>query len=114
MENSPYNSLKYLTFHDLRRIFEILKGFVVSVTDTNGAGVARLAIGNFAIGSEIVGPGGSTCHVGSVANGKLTGTYLLNVLPYEGQTWKGGVHIFSVNATSGADKGQTLCSFLMD
>ncbi len=87
---------------------------IVSVTDTNGAGVARLAIGNFAIGSEIVGPGGSTCHIGSVANGKLTGTYLLNVLPYEGQTWKGGVHIFSVNVTSGADKGQTLCSFLMD
>ena len=87
---------------------------VVSVTDGNGTGVAGLAIGNFAIGSEIVGPGGSISHINTVTNGKLAGTYLLTVLPLAGQTWKAGVYIFSVNATHGADHGQTLCSFLMD
>ena len=87
---------------------------VVSVTDGNGAGVTGLNKGNFSIGSEIVGPGGSISHIDSVANGKLSGTYLLYVLPLTGQTWKAGVYIFSVNVISGADKGQTLCSFLMD
>lgn len=87
---------------------------VVSVTDSNGAGVTGLTIGNFAIGSEIVGPGGSISHIDTVNNGKLGGTYLLRVLPLAGQTWKSGVYIFSVNVTSGVNKGQTLCSFLMD
>lgn len=87
---------------------------VVSVTDANGVGVAGLAIANFALGSEIVGAGGSTSHIDTVSNGKLTGTYLLKALPLAGQTWKAGVYIFSVNVTSGANHGQTLFSFLMD
>jgi len=44
---------------------------IVSVEDVNGAPVPGLAIGNFAIGSEIVGPGGSTSHISTVTNGKL-------------------------------------------
>ena len=87
---------------------------VVSVTDANGAGVTGLVLNNFALGSEIVGPGGSTSHIDSISAGKLAGTYLLKVLPLAGQTWKAGVYICAVNVTAGADKGQTLCSFLMD
>jgi hypothetical protein len=87
---------------------------IVSVEDSNGAAVPGLAIGNFAIGSEIVGPGGSTSHISTVTNGKLPGVYLLQVLPLAGQTWKAGVYIFSVAVTRGTDHGITLCSFLMD
>ena len=87
---------------------------IVSVEDLNGAPVPGLAIGNFAIGSEIVGPGGSISHINTVTNGKLPGVYLLQVLPLAGQTWKAGVYIFSVAVTRSADHGLTLCSFLMD
>jgi hypothetical protein len=87
---------------------------VVSVEDQNGAAVTGLGMGNFAIGSEVVGPGGSISHINAITNGKLPGVYVLLVLPLAGQTWKGGVYIFSVAATRGADHGLTLCSFLMD
>lgn len=87
---------------------------VVSVQDVNGLGVTGLTGSNFTIGSEIVGPGGSTSHIDSVSNGKIQGTYLLKILPLAGQTWKSGVYIFSVAVTQGANKGQSLCSFLMD
>jgi hypothetical protein len=87
---------------------------IVSVEDPNGVAVSGLAIGNFAIGSEIVGPGGSTSHINTVSNGQLPGVYLLRVLPLAGQTWKAGVYIFSVAVSHGADHGVTLCSFLMD
>jgi hypothetical protein len=87
---------------------------IVSVQDSNGVAVPGLAIGNFALGSEIVGPGGSTSHINTVTNGKLPGVYLLQVLPLAGQTWKAGVYIFSVAVTRGADHGITLCRFLMD
>ena len=60
---------------------------IVSVEDLNGAAVPGLAIGNFAIGSEIVGPGGSTSHINTVTNGKLPGVYLLQVLPLAGPSW---------------------------
>ena len=87
---------------------------VVSVTNGRGEPVTGLKIKNFSIGSEIVGPGGSISHIDSISNGKSPGTYLLMVLPLAGQTWKAGVYIFSVNATKGRSKGQTLCSFKMD
>ncbi len=87
---------------------------VVSVEDANGAPVAGLAIPNFAIGSEIVGPGGSTSHISAIAPGKLPGVYLLSLLPLAGQSWKAGVYIFSVVVNHGADKGHALCSCLMD
>src|ERR1700712_172487 len=87
---------------------------IVSVEDLNGATVAGLAIGQFAIASEMGGPGASPSHISTVTNGKLPGVYLLQVLPLAGQTWKAGVYIFSVAATRGTDHGITLCSFLMD
>src|SRR4051812_16413946 len=43
---------------------------VVSVVDLNGAAVAGLAIGNFSLGSEIVGPGGSISHINTVTSGQ--------------------------------------------
>src|SRR5258708_24599183 len=76
---------------------------IVSVEDLNGVAVPSLAIGNFAIGSEIVGPGGSTSHISTVTNGKLPGVYLLQVLPLAGQTWTAGGYIFSVAGTRGTD-----------
>ena len=76
--------------------------------------VAGLVAANFSLGSEIVGPGGSISHISTVTNGKLPGVYLLQVLPLAGQTWKAGVYIFSVAVSRAADRGTTLCSFLMD
>jgi hypothetical protein len=87
---------------------------IISVTDRQGAGVTGLAIENLTLGTEIVGPGGSISHIDSVTNGNLPGTYLLQVMPLSGETWKAGVYIFSLNVTSGTDNGQTLCSVLMD
>ena len=87
---------------------------IVSVEDATGNPVTGLAASNFMLGTEIVGPGGSTSSIQSVSNGKLPGIYLLSVIPLAGQTWKSGVYIFSVAVTRGADKGQALCSFLMD
>jgi hypothetical protein len=87
---------------------------VVSVEDSNGAGFGGLAAANFTLGSEIVGPGGSTSSISSVSNGKLTGTYLLKIIPLAGQTWKSGHYIWSVAVTSGVNRGQCLCTCLMD
>ncbi len=87
---------------------------VVSVEDPNGAPVNALTMANFALGSEIVGPGGSLSHISTVSNGKLPGVYLLKILPLAGQTWKAGVYVFSVAVTHGPDQGRTLCHFLMD
>jgi hypothetical protein len=87
---------------------------IVSVEDAAGNPVTGMAAANFQLGTEIVGPGGSTSSIQSVSNGKLPGIYLLSVIPLAGQTWKSGVYIFSVAVTHGADKGQALCSFLMD
>jgi hypothetical protein len=87
---------------------------IVSVEDTAGNPITGLAAANFQLGTEIVGPGGSISSIQSVVNGKLPGVYLLNTLPLAGQTWKSGTYIFSVAVTRGTDKGQALCSFLMD
>jgi hypothetical protein len=88
---------------------------VVSVTDINGTAVAGLALANFALGSPIVGPGGSTSHISGVGpGGSVTGVYILRIAPLAGQTWKSGVYIWSVRVTAGANVGQTLCTTLMD
>jgi hypothetical protein len=88
---------------------------VVSVTDTNGTAVGGLVQANFAVGSPIVGPGGSISHITSVGpGGSVTGVYILRIAPLAGQTWKSGVYIWSVRVTSGANVGQTLCTTLMD
>src|SRR3990167_7963223 len=76
--------------------------------------VTGLGIANFAVTPIIVGPGGSTGSTSSVTGGSLPGTYLVRVIPTAGQTWKAGVYIFAVAVTSGANRGQNLCSVLMD
>lgn len=86
---------------------------VVSVADSNGAGVIGLNQANFKLGSEVVGPGGSISHISSVSTVN-PGIYTLKILPLSGQTWKSGVYIFSVAVVNGTYKGQTLCSCLMD
>jgi len=88
---------------------------VVSVTDVNGAAVTGLTQANFAVGSPIVGPGGSLSHITGVsAGGAVTGVYILRIAPLAGQTWKAGVYIWSVRVTAGANVGQALCTTLMD
>jgi hypothetical protein len=88
---------------------------VVSVTDVNGNAVTALAMANFALGSPIVGPGGSLSHINSVGpGGGVPGVYIMRIGPLAGQTWKSGVYIWSVAVTSGANRGQTLCTTLMD
>ena len=87
---------------------------IASVEDGSGAPVTGLTIPSFHLGTEIVGPGGSTSSIQTVSNGKLPGTYLLKIIPLAGQTWKSGVYIHSLAVTRGADKGIGLSSFLMD
>jgi hypothetical protein len=87
---------------------------ILSVEDSNGAGLGGLTAANFKLGSEIVGPGGSTSTIIAVNNGKLVGTYFLKLIPLAGQTWKSGYYIWSVAVTSGANHGQCLCTCLMD
>lgn len=86
---------------------------VVSVEDPNGLGVSGLNASNFSIGSEVVGPGGSLSHISSISTIN-PGIYTLQMLPQNGQSWKAGVYIFSVVVHQGTNKGQTLCSCLMD
>ena len=88
---------------------------VVSVTDANGVAVTGLNMANFAVGSPIVGPGGSVSHITTVSTGgTVTGVYILRIAPLAGQTWKSGVYIWSVAVTRGGDHGQALCNTLMD
>jgi hypothetical protein len=87
----------------------------VSVTDANGAAVTGLTAVNFAVGSPIVGPGGSISHITAVGSGgSVSGVYNLRIAPLAVQNGKSGVYIWSVRVTSGANAGQTLCSTLMD
>lgn len=88
---------------------------VVSVTDGSGNAVTGLTINNFSVGSPIVGPGGSVSHINSVAaGGAVPGVYVLRIGPLPGQTWKSGVYVWSVAVTRAADRGQALCTTLMD
>jgi hypothetical protein len=88
---------------------------VVSVTDANGVAVTGLAMANFALGSPIVGPGGSNSHIHTVSTGgSVTGVYILRIAPLAGQTWKSGIYIWSVAVVRGSDHGQALCTTIMD
>jgi hypothetical protein len=88
---------------------------VASVTDSNGVAVTGLTMANFAVGSPIVGPGGSISHIHTVSTGgSVAGVYILRIAPLAGQSWKSGVYIWSVGVTRGADHGQALCTTLMD
>ena len=82
---------------------------IVRVEDEKGTPVEGLNIANFSIGSEIIGVGGSLINIRSVSIGKDPGVYLLKLLPLSGQTWKSGVHIFSVTASQERHKGLTFC-----
>ena len=87
---------------------------VVSVTDANGAPVPGLTAANFNVDPMIVGPGGALVNITGVTAGRLSGFYLINVVPINTETWKAGVYIFAVAVERGRDKGQTLATVVMD
>ena len=86
----------------------------VSVTDAAGIPVTGLAPANFKIDPLIVGPGGALVNITSASPVRLPGTYIIQVVPINTETWKAGVYIFAVAVTRGSDQGQTLCSVNMD
>jgi len=87
---------------------------VVSVTDSNGNAVQGLAKANFKVDPMIVGPGGSLVEITSVSVGRLPGFYFVNVVPFKTETWKSGGYIFAVAVESSGNRGQALCSVLLD
>jgi hypothetical protein len=86
---------------------------VVSVTRENGEPVTGHTASNFEVEALVVGPFGAAVVISRVGGG-LTGFYLIHVVPVQSYTWVGGTYIFGVTVTSGAEKGQTLTSLLMD
>lgn len=87
---------------------------VVSVTDTSGNPVTGLAAGNFKVDPMVVGPGGALVNITSCNAGRLPGFYLLQVVPISTETWKAGGYLFAVAVDAAGNRGQTLCSVLMD
>ncbi|NTU52217.1 MAG: hypothetical protein HGA97_00655 [Chlorobiaceae bacterium] len=86
----------------------------VSVTDSNGVPVIGLGSGHFKVDPMIVGAGGALVNITSVISGRLSGFYLIQVVPINTETWKAGVYIFCIAVTRGIDQGQTLAQVLMD
>jgi hypothetical protein len=86
---------------------------VASVTDAAGVAVTGLTTANFAVATQIVGPGGAIVTLSTVTS-STAGFYNLQVVPLTGNTWKSGVYIFGVAVTHGSDRGQALSSFLLD
>lgn len=86
---------------------------VVSVVDSNGAGVVGLNTSHFTLCSEIVGNGGGYSHISSVSSVN-PGVYVLRVLPLSGQSWKQGTYVYSVVVHHGVNRGQTLCKFSLN
>ena len=62
----------------------------------------------------VVGPGGSLVEVTSVTGGRLAGFYFVNVVPFKSETWKAGGYIFAVAVEANGNRGQALCSVLLD
>jgi hypothetical protein len=87
---------------------------VASVTDANGVPITGLAVANFNVQVNVVGPGGAFVSINSITAGSIPGTYNINVIPVSTYTWKAGVYIFAVQVNHGADHGQALCSVVMD
>jgi hypothetical protein len=87
---------------------------VVSVTDANGAPVNGLGAADVKVDPVIVGPGGALVNISSVTAGRLSGFYLVDVVPITTQTWKAGTYIFAVAVSHAGNQGQNLCSVLMD
>ncbi|HYJ53640.1 MAG TPA: hypothetical protein VEW04_10765 [Allosphingosinicella sp.] len=86
----------------------------VSVTDAAGNPITGLTAKNFAVDPMIVGPGGALVNIVSAAAVRLPGTYILEVVPIQAETWKAGVYIFATAVTMGTSHGQALCSVLMN
>lgn len=86
----------------------------VSVTDSVGNPVTGLTAANFKVDPMIVGAGGALVNITSASPVRLPGTYIINVVPINTETWKAGGYIFAVAVTQGANKGQTLTTVLMD
>jgi hypothetical protein len=87
---------------------------IVSVTRADGVPVTGLGVANFKVDPMIVGLGGSSVDITSVSERRLPGFYHIKVVPIRTETWRAGVYIFAVAAESGANKGQTLATVLMD
>ena len=87
---------------------------VVSVTDANGVPLSGLAASNFKVDPMVVGPGGALVNIASCNPGRLAGTYLLQVVPINAETWKAGGYLFAVAVAAAGNHGQALCSVLMD
>jgi hypothetical protein len=87
---------------------------VVSVTDSNGKAVQGLTNTNFKVDPMVVGPGGSLVEVTSVTGGRIAGFYFVNVVPSKTETWRSGGYIFAVVVEANGNRGQALCSVLLD
>ncbi len=87
---------------------------VAAVSESNGTPVTGLTANNFKVDPCIVGPGGALVNITSVVPVRLSGTYIIQVVPIRTETWKPGGYIFAVSVNRGADQGLTLCSVLMD
>lgn len=87
---------------------------IVSVTDGAGNPVLGLTDANIKVDPMIVGPGGALVNVTGVRGGRLPGFYHIDVLPIKTETWKSGGYIFAVVVESAGNRGQALCSVLLD
>lgn len=88
---------------------------IIAANLADGRPVTTLTAANVAVDPIIVGPGGALFDVVSFnANGRLPGTYIMQVVPIRTETWKAGTYVIGVNIVRGTDKGQTLTSVLMD
>jgi hypothetical protein len=86
----------------------------ISVTDTEGNPIRNITAENVKVDPMISAPGGVPVHIETFFEGRLPGFYYINVVPTEMHTWKHGVYIFAIAVQSGADKGQTLASVMLD
>ena len=69
--------------------------FIVLAVTYKGAGISGLTIGNFTLGTHIVGPGGSTLRINALSD-HGDGKYLLDVVPISTGDWRPGKYLLSV------------------
>lgn len=88
---------------------------ILSITDNYGVPIPNLGISNFTLDTMIVGPGGSAMiDISRVLQGKIDGTYLIQVIPTDEETWKSGVYIFVIKAFYDKYQGQILIKSFID
>ncbi|MBS1914544.1 MAG: hypothetical protein JST22_21345 [Bacteroidetes bacterium] len=90
-----------------------LAAVLLSITDTSGNGVSGIGAGNFTIGNPIVGAGGASVVISSVAASGPTGAYLMRLLPNGANNWADGTYLISLDVAIGTDDGQTVCSLVV-